>query len=109
MVFGGSGPCEAMPRDPKPMTVPSRVTTRASGWAAKNHAGGEAVGVPRSTAMPLACSRSSSSSSHAKSKTPSLVSSSAHEKIPTLTRLTPASRMSATSSDQTSRGHCSGV
>ncbi len=98
-----------MPREPKPIVRPSRVTTRASGWAWKNHAGGEAVGVPRSTWMPLACSRSRSSSSQAKSKTPSLRSRRAHEKMPTLTRLTPASRMRRTSSSQTSRGHCSGL
>ena len=91
---------------------PERAIQRAAAAAPDWSSGtriGDAVGVPRSTEMPFSCRRSSRSSSHAKSKTPSLVSRSAHEKMPTLTRLTPASRMSATSSSHVSRGHCSGV
>lgn len=98
-----------MPRDPKPIVRPSRSMTRASGWFAKNQAGGDAVGVPRSTAMPFSCSRSSSSSSQLKSNSPSATSMSAHEKMPTLTRFTPASRISTTSSRQVSGDHCSGL
>ena len=36
-------------------------------------------------------------------------SSSAHEKTPTVTRLTPAARISSTSSRHTDSGHCSVV
>ena len=98
-----------MPREPNPSVTPSRVTGRACGYAFQNHAGGTVVGVPRSTSMPAPASRSSTSSRNEKSYSPSRGSSSAHEKMPTLTRLTPASRMSSMSSSQVSRVHCSGL
>ncbi len=44
-----------------------------------------------------------------KSYTPSDGSSSAHEKMPTLTMVTPASRIRRMSSAHTSSGHCSGL
>ncbi|MNW67550.1 hypothetical protein D3C74_461500 [compost metagenome] len=74
-----------------------------------SHGGGEAVAVARSTAMPFACSSSSTSSSQAKSQVSAVGWSRAHEKIATETMLTPAARMSRTSSAHTSRGHCSGL
>ena len=92
-----------------PSVTPSTVTGSDSGYARENQAGGAAVGVARSTRMPASCSSSSTRSSHAKSYSPSAGSSSAHEKTPTLTIETPASRISRTSSTQTSSGHCSGL
>ncbi len=44
-----------------------------------------------------------------KSYTPSAGSSRAQEKMPTLTMVTPASRIRRMSSAQTSWGHCSGL
>jgi hypothetical protein len=49
------------------------------------------------------------SSSQSNSNEPSLGSSRDQEKIATLTKVTPARRMSAMSSSHTSRGHCSGL
>lgn len=71
--------------------------------------GGEAVAVARSTAMPPAWSRSSTSSSHSKSHRSSAGWRRAQEKMATETTVTPASRISRTSSFHTSRGHCSGL
>ncbi len=59
--------------------------------------------------MPFSCSRSMIRSSQPKSYTPCSGSSSAQEKIPTLTIVTPASRISRTSSSQMLSGHCSGL
>ena len=59
--------------------------------------------------MPASLSSSSTRSSHAKSYSPSAGSSSAHEKTPTVTIETPASRMSRTSSAHIDSGHCSGL
>ena len=47
--------------------------------------------------------------SQAKSYSPFAGSSHDQEKTPRVTKETPASRMSSMSSDQTSRGHCSGL
>lgn len=44
-----------------------------------------------------------------KSNSPSRGSNSAHEKMPTLTMVTPASRINRMSSAQISSGHCSGL
>jgi hypothetical protein len=73
------------------------------------HGGGDAVAVARSTAMPPSCSRSITVSSHSKSKTPSAGWMRDQAKMPRLTIVTPASRMSRTSSCQISSGHCSGL
>jgi hypothetical protein len=67
------------------------------------------VAVAMSIRTPPAWSRSTVSSSHPKSYSPSLGSSSAHEKTPSVTRSTPASCINATSSSRTSVGHCSGL
>lgn len=88
---------------------PEAVTGRISGWAVVSQGGGDAVAVARSTAMPPACSRSITSSSQVKSQSYRVGWMRAQEKIPTETRLTPASRISRTSSFHTSRGHCSGL
>jgi len=82
---------------------------RISGCLAVSHGGGEAVAVARSTAIPAACRRSITSSNQAKFHSPSAGSRCAHEKMPTDTIVTPASRMSRMSSSHTSRGHCSGL
>ena len=98
-----------MPREPNPSVVPSRETTRASGCSWKNHAGGEAVGVPRLIRIPAECSSSKRRSIQPKSYSPRRGSISAQEKIPMLTRFTPACRISSMSSAQVSSGHCSGL
>ena len=67
-----------------------------------------AVIIP-SLVSPFACRRSSTSSSQAKSYSPGRGSTRAHEKTPTVARLTPARCISVTSSSHTSRGHCSGL
>jgi hypothetical protein len=59
--------------------------------------------------MLLSCNRFSTSSSQPNSYWPGLGSSSAQVKIPTLTIVTPASRMRPTSSCHTDFGHCSGL
>jgi hypothetical protein len=89
--------------------VPSARTGSASGWARLNHGGGEAVGVASATLTPWASSRPSTPSSQSKVYRPSSGSSRDQANTPTLTRLTPARRISATSSFQTSSGHCSGL
>ncbi len=96
-------------RDPGQMVSPAGPTGRISGWLVVNHGGGEAVAVARSTVIPPACSTSITSSSHSKSQRSGSGWSRAQEKIPSDTMVTPASRMRATSSSHTSRGHWSGL
>ena len=71
------------------------VTGSISGCRSTSQGGGDAVAVARSTATPFSCSSSSTRSSHPKSYSPGRSSSRAHAKTPTVTRLTPASRMRA--------------
>lgn len=71
--------------------------------------GGEEVGVARTTPMPPSCIRSISRSSRPNSLAPGCGSSSAQEKTPRVTELTPASFIRRTSSCQVSSGHCSGL
>ena len=59
--------------------------------------------------MPASCRPSSTRSSQPNSYEPSAGSSSAHEKTPTVTIVTPASRISRRSSSQIASGHCSGL
>jgi hypothetical protein len=65
--------------------------------------------VARQTAWPPAASRSRCSSSQEKSYSPGRGSQVAQEKMPTVARLTPASRISSESSAHTSLSHCSGL
>ena len=71
--------------------------------------GGDAVAVARSTRMPAPPSRSRTLSSQPAFSSPGAGCSLAQEKTPTVTRLTPASAMSWTSSAQVDSGHCSGL
>lgn len=96
-------------RAPGHTVSPFAVTGRISGWAVVSQGGGEAVAVARSTPMPPACSRSMTSSSQPKSQVSRVGWIRAQEKIATDTTVTPASRISRTSSSHTSRGHCSGL
>lgn len=96
-------------RAPNSSTLPAASTGSTSGWARTSHGGGEAVPVARQTAMPWAWSRSTSSSYREKSNRPSCGSTRAHMKMPSDTMVTPACRMRATSSCQTSRSHWSGL
>jgi hypothetical protein len=89
--------------------TPSALTGNASGCRRLNHGGGEAVGVARSTCTPALPSRSITWSSQPNSYRPGSGSRLDQAKTPTVTRLTPASRISATSSFQTCGGHCSGL
>lgn len=82
---------------------------KTSGCIRVSHTGGAAVGVARLTLMPFSCSRSMTSSSQPNSYLPGSGSSEAQAKTPRETMLTPASRMSRTSSRQTEGSHCSGL
>ena len=96
-------------RPPGQSVSPRAVTGRISGCIVVNHAGGEAVAVARSTAMPLWCSRSSTVSSHSNVQVSAVGCRCAQANTPTVTMLTPASRIIRTSESQTDRGHCSGL
>ena len=96
-------------RLPGQYVAPSSSCGSSSGYAALAHGGGEAVAVARSTAMPPSCSRSITRSSQPKSNSPSRGWMRDQAKMPRLTMVTPASRMRATSSGQSSSGHCSGL
>ncbi len=96
-------------RLPKPNVSPSSITGSTSGCPCDSQIGGAAVGVARSTLMLLACNRSIASSSQSKVNCPGSGSSEAQANTPSVTRLTPARRMSSTSSSHTARSHCSGL
>jgi hypothetical protein len=89
--------------------TPSAVTGNASGWAWVNQGGGDAVGVASAARTPFSYSRSSARSSQSNRYSPSAGSSRDQANTPSDTRLTPASRISATSSRHTDSGHCSGL
>ena len=74
-----------------------------------SQAGGDAVAVARSTRIPDPASRSRTWSSQPAVSSPGAGCSLAQEKTPTVTRLTPASAISRTSSAQVDSGHCSGL
>jgi hypothetical protein len=65
--------------------------------------------VARETAMSLSANRSITRSNQPKSNSPGRDSTWAQEKMPRVTMVTPASRMSAMSSSHTDSGHCSGL
>ena len=85
------------------------MTGSVSGCARAIHGGGEAVIVARQTAMPFSASRSMTRSNHAHAYRPGAGSTMAQEKMPSVTRFTPASRISAMSSAHTCGDHCSGL
>ena len=85
------------------------MTGSVSGYWRTNQAGGEAVAVARSTAMPRLSNRSISRSSQAKSHSFSAGCSRAQENTPSVTIVTPASRIRLASCFQTDSGHCSGL
>jgi hypothetical protein len=89
--------------------MPWAVTGNASGWRSENQGGGDAVGVASATRIPPAYNRSSTWSSQSNVYWPGRGSSRDHAKTPTVTRLTRAARISATSSTHRSDGHCSGL
>ena len=67
------------------------------------------MAVARSTQMPASASRSSTRSSQPADSPPGAGCSLAQENTPTVTRFTPASAISLTSSAQVDSGHCSGL
>ncbi|MEO6085736.1 MAG: hypothetical protein ABIQ18_21745 [Umezawaea sp.] len=87
----------------------SAFTGTISGWAAYSHDGGVAVGVARSTEIPLRCNRSMTRSNHVHSNAPSATSRAPQLNTPRVTMFTPASVMRRTSSSHTSGDHCSGL
>ena len=94
----------------RPQRRPSAVDRqRSPGARGENHGGGEAVAVARSTPMPRVVQQVEDPSSQPKSYSPGRGSSSAQEKTPTVTRLTPASRISADVLVPHLSGHCSGL
>lgn len=105
---GAAGVREVLAAAP-PLDVAVLVAGQGVGVEPAEPGGGAEVGVASTTPMPFACIRSISVSSQPKSLAPGSGSSRAQEKTPRVTELTPASRMSRTSSCQVSSGHCSGL
>lgn len=87
---------------------PSSSTRRVPGYFDVSHAGGAAVGVPRTTTMLRAAAAAMARLSHAKSKWPSEGSIVLQANSPTRTTCIWAACMRSRSAAQRDSGHCSG-